>query len=156
MPDYSRSKIYQLVCEDGYYYIGSTIEPLLCRRIANHRCDSVKPKYRDNKVYSHILKIGWDKVKIILIEAVSCTDKDELKMRENEYIIKAENDPLCLNHNRAFLTDDERVARSKERKKACRAKNNVVVKCECGIEHTVGRTDQHRSSVRHKVAISLL
>lgn len=77
-------------------------------------------------------------------------------MKENEYIVNAEADPLCLNHNRAFLTDDERITRKKENKEAWKAKKNAIVRCECGIEHTVGRTAQHRSSVKHTEAMTFL
>lgn len=154
MPDYSSSKIYKLVCSTGYYYIGSTTERLLCRRMANHRGDSKKPQYQSNKVYSYINSIGWDNVNIVLLETVSCNDKDELKMKENVYIINAEKDPMCLNHNRAHLTDEERIIRRKQWKEEYKSKKNAIVKCECGIEHTVGRTQQHLNSVKHKIGIS--
>jgi len=153
MPDYSKSKLYKLVCSSGYYYIGSTIEPYLCRRLANHRCDSQKPQYNKNKLYSHINSIGWDNVKIVLIEQFSCNSKDELKQKENELIVAAEMDSMCLNHNRAFLTEEERKERRKQWKTSDQARRNTIVVCECGVEHTVGRTQQHLNSVKHKSAM---
>lgn len=150
------SKIYKMVCDDGYYYIGSTTLKYLSKRFCDHKFYSKKECAKTSRVYTHIASIGWDRVKIILIETLSCADSDELRMREDAYIVKAENDPLCLNHNRAFLTDDERITRKKESKEAWKAKKNAIVRCECGIEHTVGRTTQHRSSVKHKEAMAIL
>ncbi len=38
MPDYSKGKIYKIVCNTtGLVYIGSTCEPTLARRLAGHR-----------------------------------------------------------------------------------------------------------------------
>lgn len=156
MPDYSNAKVYKLVCDDGYYYIGSTTSKYLSQRLTGHKTDSIRPHFKDNKLYSHITSIGWDKVKILLIKSVSCSNKDELRMIENEYIVNAENDTLCLNHNRAFLTEDEREIRRKECRKRDQERRNTVIKCECGVEHTVGRTAQHLSSAKHKIAMSLI
>lgn len=148
---YNKSKIYRLECNDGYYYYGSTYEPYLSRRLANHRCNSKKDKYKDSKVYTHINSIGWDNVKIVLVEAYSCNSVDELKMKENEYITIARNDPMCLNNNRAYRTDADKQQQLKDYKERLKEERNKLIKCECGIEHTAGRTQQHLNSKRHKM-----
>ena len=125
MPNYAESKIYKLICNTGYYYIGSTTSKYLSTRYANHKVDSKRDKYANNKVYSYINNIGWDNVRIVLLESVSCLNKDELKMKENEYIIKSENDCLCLNSNRAFLNNDERKERNIQCKKYGSCKTRV-------------------------------
>ena len=89
-------RIYQLVCDDGYYYIGSTKNELR-KRLSNHKTDSKRrPTAR---VYDHINKLGWDRVKIVLIEELTCKNKDELVRKEYEYIIKNKTDTKCLNMN---------------------------------------------------------
>ena len=68
---YQNGKIYKLVCNDGYYYIGSTTQELN-NRLNNHIYLS---KSCVNKVYHYINFIGWDNVTITLIENYSCNSK---------------------------------------------------------------------------------
>ena len=73
-----------------------------------------------------------------------------MKRKENEYIVRDLANPLCLNHNRAIVTDSERLAKIYERNASLKIARNEIVKCVCGIEHTVGRTEQHKKSLRHR------
>jgi hypothetical protein len=150
-----KGKIYKLYCSDGYYYYGSTHNKYLSQRYHKHKTDSVLPSYKDNKVYSHINKLGWSNVSIILVEEFDYTTRDEMRRRENAYIVAALDDALCLNHNRAYVTDEERLLKSKEYKATKRAPNKEMITCECGIEHTRGRTEQHRKSLKHRMALGL-
>lgn len=102
---YERAKIYKLVCEDGYYYFGSTINELRSR-FCGHKQASQKQPYR---VYQHINEIGWDKVRIELVELYPCSNRKELNKKENEYIRRHKSDLLCLNNNFAHLTAEEKV-----------------------------------------------
>ena len=100
---YSNSRIYKLQCNDGYYYIGSTVNELR-KRLWGHKTDSKK---RNNRLYQHINQIGWDNVKIILIEEFSCENKEQLHKKEDEYIQTNKDDEFCLNMVRAFQTKEE-------------------------------------------------
>lgn len=106
---YEKAKIYQLVCDDGHYYYGSTINELRVR-FGEHKYASLKQPYR---VYEHINKIGWDAVKMILVELYPCANRQELNKKENEYISANKADPLCLNNNLAFLTGEERLEKKR-------------------------------------------
>jgi hypothetical protein len=101
---YNNGKIYRLMCNDGYYYIGSTIVKLNLR-FNSHKKSS---KIMNTPVYNHINKIGWENVEIELIEEYPCNVKKELNKREDFYIKRSKNDPLCLNINRAYISKDER------------------------------------------------
>ena len=90
---YQNGKIYKLVCNDGYYYIGSTTQELN-NRLYNHKTQS---KSGPNKIYSYINSIGWDNVIIELIENYNCQSKKELVDREKYYLTKSKKDDLCLN-----------------------------------------------------------
>jgi predicted GIY-YIG superfamily endonuclease len=85
--------IYKLVCPDGYYYISCTITPLI-HRIQNHKQHAKTSKLR---VYAHINTIGWDDIKIELIETYICSSKKELITKMNTYIENHTNDYYCLN-----------------------------------------------------------
>lgn len=104
---YDESKIYFLWCSDEYFYIGSTIESIN-RRLARHKQDSKKFPHR--KVYAHINELGWDEVRIELIEAFSCNSRKELHEKENEYISSLIGDERCLNEKAAHLTEEELLA----------------------------------------------
>lgn len=95
---YSRSSIYKLQCDDGYFYIGSTCNELRVR-FANHKRDSIKNAMQP--VYTHIAG-RWDNVRMILVAPVNCNNKDELRKIENDYIQNELENPLCLNVNKAW------------------------------------------------------
>lgn len=101
---YEYGKIYRLVCNDGYYYIGSTRDKL------NHRFNKhiQASKTETSKVYQHINNIGRENVKIELIEEYPCASKKELNERENFYIKQYKNDELCLNCIQPHTTKEER------------------------------------------------
>jgi hypothetical protein len=105
MERYENSKIYRLVCSDGFFYIGSTCVPL-CKRLYRHKDKSKKEPER--KVYKHIINLGWENVKIILIEEFQCKNKDELRRREQEEIDKYKTDEKCLNNKNAYGIDKDR------------------------------------------------
>lgn len=98
---YNNGKIYKLVCEDGCYYIGSTIQKLNLR-FNSHKKSSKKVACR---VYDHINTIGWDKVRIELVENYSCNNKQELSKREQFYIDQSNDDLLCLNNEFEEIDD---------------------------------------------------
>lgn len=106
---YDSGKIYRLLCNDGHYYYGSTIVNL-SRRLYSHKDSSKK---MTSKLYNHINKIGWDNVKIELIENFPCENREQLRKKENEYIISTINDSLCLNTLKSHITDEERDKRCK-------------------------------------------
>lgn len=108
---YEDAKIYRLLCEDGCYYYGSTITSLK-ERLWHHKESA---KTMQSKVYSHIRTIGWEKVTIELVEAVSCKDRRELRIHENTYIQSNKDDPKCLNTLRSYTSEDEKSMMEKER-----------------------------------------
>ena len=102
---YPSAVIYVLQCIDNYYYIGSTINnPRF--RLNNHKNDS--NKYPDRPVYDHILKIGWPNVMLQIVEEYPCDTKQDLQLKEDEYIKESIHDDYCLNHIRAKVSSDER------------------------------------------------
>lgn len=105
MPDYSKSKIYKLYCEDGHYYYGSTVNELRVR-LGQHKEASKSSNKKHLRLYQHINSIGWDKVSIVLVEAFSCNNRDELHRKENEYIMLERKNPLSLNSICAVLDED--------------------------------------------------
>ena len=84
MVNYGNAKIYKMVNEvDDKIYVGSTCSTL-SKRKGQHRANV--SKLLNNTFYKHCNLVGWDNVKIVLIEALECKNKDELCRRERYWI----------------------------------------------------------------------
>lgn len=142
-------RIYKLICNDGAFYFGSTYKSLRDRR-AHHEMTSLREDCKTSKVYSHIHKIGWDNVKIELVEERICGTLDERRQLEDSYIRSSLCDPLCLNKNRVIITPEEKYQRSQIANQRLKVERNTPVVCECGIITTVGRFEQHKKSFKHR------
>ena len=101
---YSNCKIYCIYCYDEYYYIGATRTELRYR-LSHHKQDS--KKYTNRRVYRHINNIGWDNVDIKCLETFTCSSRQEMLQKENEYIQAVIGDDYCLNNILAHLTEEE-------------------------------------------------
>ena len=88
--------IYAII-DDGYFYIGSTKRTIL-ERIGEHISDS-NSKSKNSKLYRYINKIrnGWEDILVITLETIECETEDELRKKEEEYILEHIKDPFCLN-----------------------------------------------------------
>lgn len=101
MNKYEHGKIYKLVNTiDDDIYVGSTHHPLV-RRLCLHKSHG---KRRNSRVYSHLNEIGFDNVRIELIEEYPCTCRKELEDRERYWI---ENMKPSLNKNMPSRTIEE-------------------------------------------------
>ena len=99
MDRYSNSKIYKLVDNEGYFYIGSTCCPLY-KRLSKHKTDAKKNK-STSKVYTHFNYVGWENVKVVLVEEHCLDNIEQLRREEDKVIQMFMNDEKCLNTNRA-------------------------------------------------------
>ena len=113
---YEAGKIYKLVCDDGKYYIGSTIRALN-NRLSSHK--NASRKTETNNAYNHIKTIGWDKVVIELIELFPCETRNQLLERETWHISQNKDNTLCLN-TRNPLTDNTTPEAKKAHKEKCK------------------------------------
>jgi GIY-YIG catalytic domain. len=170
MPDYSKSKIYKLQCDDGYYYIGSTRNELRIR-LYDHK-QGLK-KNPTMPVYQHIATIGWKRVRMILIEEYSCDNREQLLQHEDIIIRQHLADPLCLNRNRVCITeqeardyfkkgDDTIARRDFEKKKQTdaeyyqRKRKEMLVPhtCVCGSTITTCGKSRHEKTAKHQTFLA--
>jgi group I intron endonuclease len=101
--DYSKGKVYKIFNDvDTEFYVGSTVKSLPKRKAQHKKKAEVAP---DRKIYKHLQAIGWDNVKIELIENYPCVSKAELLEREKYYI---ELLKPSLNSVRVVLTEEEK------------------------------------------------
>jgi hypothetical protein len=154
MNRYENSKTYRLVGDDGSFYIGSTCMPL-CKRFWHHKIRAKKNPER--KVYQHFNSIGWENVKIILIEQFICFSKEELLRKEQIEIDKYKNNEKCLNNNNAIGFDKKEYQRiyyqiHKEYMDEKHKQKNI---CEiCGGKYTHANKSIHLKTLKHLSKIS--
>jgi len=123
--DYSKGKIYKIVCNiTDEIYIGSTIS-ILNVRLAKHKCDCCKSK--------QIIERG--DYKILLIENYPCKTKQDLLWRERYYIEKLD----CINEKKPIITSDERKENQKIISKKHHAKRPIEYKKEKQIYEKIYR-----------------
>jgi hypothetical protein len=105
MEKYQRGKVYAIICrKTERRYIGSTCEPTLARRLAEH-VQKFKKWEKGERHYT----TSYDIIKdgdyyIVLLESYPCNSKDELRMCEQKHIDLCE----CVNKVKAFQSKEER------------------------------------------------
>ena len=93
MSDYSKGKIYRLLCDDpNLVYYGSTVRELE-KRLIGHTCKS-------NSCSSKIL-VEAGGIRIELVENYPCNSKAELELREKMYI-RSNNCVNITNNKRKY------------------------------------------------------
>ena len=84
--DYSKGKIYKIVCNTtGLIYVGSTIQKL-CERLRAHRSHYKLYLKGKSRFYTSFDIIKNNNYEIILIENCPCNSKEELHREERKYI----------------------------------------------------------------------
>ena len=88
MIDYQKSYIYKLAnCVDDQIYIGGALGPPAARFHA-HKQKAKRQIYAAFNPYKHLNPIGWDKIRIIVLEKFPCNSKIELTERIQYWITK--------------------------------------------------------------------
>jgi hypothetical protein len=170
--DYSLGKVYIIEPvgdhTEGDIYIGSTCQPRLAMRLANHRSQYKRWKLeKGNNVSSHILfdRYGFKNCQIVLIESVNCTSKDELTSREAYHIrnSKCVNKNIPLRTNKEYYLDNRDVKLSYQKqyqidnRDVILAKNNLYYAahknpciCQCGGKYNSNSgKNRHLNSKKH-------
>jgi hypothetical protein len=150
MPDYSKGKIYKLVCNvTRLCYIGSTTCTLNHRK-SNHSRDFTRfNKGKCNYVTSFdIIKGGYYKIE--LIEDFPCTSKAELLDRENYYI----NSIDCVNKLNAVADVNYSKEYRIKNKDSIKAKKSEPYTCACGSTIWINSKSRHEKSKKHLEYIS--
>lgn len=100
---YENGKVYAIICrKTGRRYVGSTCEPTLAKRLAQHVKDLKNWKIGRPYFSSFdILKDG--DYYIVLLESYPCNSRDELRMCEQKHIDSCE----CINKINAYTNEVE-------------------------------------------------
>ena len=100
-------KIYKLVSDStDKIYIGSTNEKYLSRRLAKHKACFWEWIMDEQCYMSSYELIKYIDVRIVLIKNYPCETRDELRIKEQEYINKYRD--ICVNKQKAYLSQEEK------------------------------------------------
>ena len=173
MPDYSRGKIYKILCnETGKQYFGSTCEPTLARRLAKHIQD-YKQWLKEGKLFfTSFFIFEKNNYHIELIELFPCSSRDELMTREKYHIKNNECVNKCIPmrteeekkeyhkiYNSKYYEDnkvyhEEYYENNKEKVKQQHEMREEQLKqkfnCECGGKYTFANRTIHNKTHRHQ------
>ncbi len=123
--DYKLGKIYKIVNDmTDDVYIGSTCEPTLARRLANHISNYRSYKKGKGHYVTSFKIIENGNYDIQLIESYPCNSKDELHAREGHYI----KTMACVNKFVAGRTRKEYEQQNKEQFKQYYQVNKESIK----------------------------
>jgi hypothetical protein len=129
-------------------------------------------RHPNRRVYEHINAIGWDKVRIVLIENYPCENKRALIMRENYWYQELgpvlNNNvpgrrPICR-HNRRLQfcvacngSGCCKHGKSKYYCKKCSGDRVEKIHCDCGAHVTKNNMKRHiKTSKKHLVYQKIL
>jgi len=106
----------------------------LSKRFYRHKC---KAKQRPNvNLYKCFNEIGWDKVKIVLIEEHYLENREQQLREEDRVIQMYVQDENCINSYRPWISDEDR-------KKGSESKSTTIVtqtkSSKNGKQHTIVR-----------------
>ena len=149
MTDYSKGKIYRIVCNvTGEVYIGSTTQELE-RRLYGHIHSAVISMQCSSDT---IIKRG--DYKIELLENYPCNSKEALLWKEREWYDKTD----CINRFSPIQSRTEKLKYMNEWHHLHKDEKNRIkrlkIKCECGKEFNRGDIVRHKKSKRHLDYIS--
>ena len=111
--EYDNAKIYKLCSDiDDMVYIGSTCTSLNIRLKWHKQNAKQNP---ERPVYKHFNALGWENVKIILIDdEFRCENMEQLHREEQYQIDLIKGSGKCLNAIRAFINEEERKEQQRQ------------------------------------------
>jgi len=166
--DYSKGKIYKIICDtNGLVYIGSTVQKL-CKRLSGHK-DHYKMYLIGKKTFVTSFDIiKNNNYKIILIENYPCNSKEELEREERKYIesIKCVNKYIPTRTDKEYYEDnkdkfkekvkiwsknnkDKKNINNKKYYEKNKEKLNKKIQCEyCNSNINISNIKQHQKSLK--------
>ena len=145
MADYSQSKIYMLSSEIGEIrYYGSTT--LSLKFTLQRHISYSKVRYSSA---SDVLK--YIDRKITLVEDYPCDNKNELLLKEMEYI----QSNKCCNKNLPVDLDENQRIYQKEYREKNKAERNKKIFCCCGGSYSLRNKVAHENTKKHNTLIKI-
>jgi len=111
---YKNGKIYKIIDNtNGNFYVGSTNYVKLCSRLGKHR-GYLKAYLNGSSLtyYASMEILINENYKILLLEPYPCKNRDELRMREQEWMDKLRCDKMVNKYN-AYVSKEDMLIKNK-------------------------------------------
>tara|TARA_R110000823_G_scaffold220255_1_gene348930 strand:+ start:333 stop:911 length:579 start_codon:yes stop_codon:yes gene_type:complete len=112
---YENGKIYKIIDNtNGNFYVGSTNYIKLCSRLGKHR--GYLKAYLNGSSLNYCTSMEIlinENYKILLLEPYPCKNRDELRMREQEWMDKLRCDKMVNKHNAYISKEDMSINQKK-------------------------------------------
>ncbi len=177
MTNYNLGKIYKIVrkSDNVLIYVGSTCEPMLCKRFDKHKQDA-KTSF-NRKVYRTVLdNDGWNNHQILLIKLYPCDSRDELHSEEARFIRALNpigNKNIPMRTDKEYKTDNkakiqqyrienkdkikqyylDNIEKSKQYYLDNIEKLKQIIVCCCGLTYTFSHQSRHFKTKHHMNSI---
>ena len=112
---YKNGKIYKIIDNtNGNFYVGSTNYVKLCSRMGKHRGYLKEYMNGSSLKYCASMEILINEnYKILLLEPYPCKNRDELRMREQEWMDKLRCDKM-VNKQDAYVSKEDMLIKGKK------------------------------------------
>jgi hypothetical protein len=171
--NYQNGKIYKIFSyQTDSIYVGSTAQPRLCNRMAQHKVKYNNYLKNHKNRYDSFEILKYDDAKIELIELYPCNTREELTAREGYWIRqlkyvnkkipgrtdqqwRADNKDKIDIKNKKYYQDHQdqikkRVNDYREtNKEKINEKKRVTVHCECGDKYPHANKCHHIKTTKH-------
>ena len=147
MPDYSKGKIYKIVDNtNNNVYIGSTCEPTLAQRLAQHRSDYAKYLRGVRGLTTSFLILANNNYDIVLLEECDVNSRDQLFQRERYYQDLIPNINKLKNARTPEENREVKILSRKNYELKCGTN-----KCQCGGKYlnATSRYNKHLKTEKH-------
>ena len=157
---YKNGKIYKIIDNtNGNFYVGSTNYVKLCSRMGKHRGYLKEYMNGSSLKYCASMEILINEnYKILLLEPYPCKNRDELRMREQEWMDKLRCDKMVNKYN-AYISKEDIIIKAKkykeEHKEEIKIKNKIYNqehKEEISIRKKQYRKDNHELVLEQRKA----
>ena len=123
------------------------------KRFGQHKRDSVREKFSHRKVYSYFNSIGWENVKVILIDEYNLQNKLQLLREEDKVIQLYLQNDKCLNVLRPYFglerKDQRKVYKEMIKEHIKKESKNYYIKNQAEI---LEYRKQYREKNKEKVS----
>ena len=147
MPDYSKGKIYKIVDNtNNNVYIGSTCEPTLAHRLAQHRSDYAKYLRGVRGLTTSFLILANNNYDIVLLEECDVNSRDQLFQRERYYQDLIPNINKLKNARTPEENREVKILSRKNYELKCGTN-----KCQCGGKYLneASKYNKHLKTEKH-------
>jgi hypothetical protein len=154
MPDFTQAKVYAIKClTTNKQYVGSTTKPLhirLIEHLSSYQCHKLR---NTSHYYSSFEVIKNKNCQIVLLEEWPCTCIEELRRREQLYIINMDcvNKKIPNRTTKDFFRENPDYLKRYYYNNKDHDRYKKRIPCACGGVYTLHNKHKHMNTQMHQI-----